>query len=56
MKETIEYPRQQARCLHFDANGKKVPQTSQNAAPAYDPWRVLKELQADAQEPVWSQT
>jgi len=47
MKVKTEYPRQEPRCLHFDADGKRVRQTSQKEPPAYDPWRALKQLQPD---------
>jgi hypothetical protein len=56
MKVTTEYSRQQARCLHFDANGKKLSPASQGIAAAYDPWQVLKEMQAHMQEPGSSHT
>jgi hypothetical protein len=45
MQTQQEYPRSQARCLYFDANGNRVPQPCQHAAPAYDPWRALMELE-----------
>jgi hypothetical protein len=45
MTRPQEYSRQQARCLYFDANGNRVLEPGQEGAPAYDPWRTLKELE-----------
>jgi len=45
MQTQEEHPRPQARCIYFDANGKRVPQLWQHAAPAYDPWQALDELE-----------
>jgi len=50
MKVTREYS-QQARCLHFDANGNKLSHAAQGTAPVYDPWQVLRKMQAHLQEP-----
>jgi len=44
MTTTKKYPSQQARCLYFDANGKKVSQPSQEIATAFNPWRDVQEL------------